>query len=106
MSREVLVVLLNGPLGVGKSTLGEVLGEAIERSVTFDGDWLVACNPPPADETSYLHETLALLVGRHLAHGYSRFVINHFWSAPAQIADLRDRLAAVAPNLRLHCFRL
>jgi hypothetical protein len=106
MSDGVLVVLLNGPLGVGKSTLGEVLGEAIDRCVALDGDGLIACNPPPPDESSYLHETLALLVGRHLAFGYSRYVINHYWSTPAQIADLRNRLAAVTPDLRLLCFRL
>ncbi|RAK52684.1 hypothetical protein DJ018_10830 [Phenylobacterium deserti] len=106
MSRDVLIVLLNGPLGVGKSTLGEVLGEAIEGSVTLDGDWLTACNPPPADETSYLHETIALLVKHHLANGYSCFVINHYWSTPAQIADLAERLHAFTSNLLFHCFRL
>ncbi|BDA86074.1 hypothetical protein Sa4125_36160 [Aureimonas sp. SA4125] len=91
---------------MGKSTLGEVIGEAIEGSVILDGDWLVACNPPPADETAYFHETLALLVRRHLANGYSRFIINHYWSAPAEIADLRNRLARLTRDLRFHCFLL
>jgi cytidylate kinase len=33
---QAMVILLNGPLGIGKSTLGEALGEAIDASVTLD----------------------------------------------------------------------
>ena len=103
---DPLVVLLNGPLGIGKSTLGEVLGEALDRSVTLDGDSLAALNPPPADEAASLHGTLALLVRHHLASGYDRFVINHYWSSAGEIADLEARLRAVAPAVRVRCFRL
>jgi len=103
---DPLVVLLNGPLGIGKSTLGEVLGEALDRSVTLDGDSLAALNPPPADEAARLHETLALLVRHHLSGGYDRFVINHYWSSAEQIADFDSRLRAVAPGVRVRCFRL
>ncbi len=103
---DPLVVLLNGPLGIGKSTLGEVLGEAIDRSVTLDGDALAALNPPPADAVASLHETIALLVGHHLAGGYGRFVINHYWSSAGEIADLTGRLRAVASGVRVRCFRL
>jgi thymidylate kinase len=106
MSREPLVLLLNGPLGIGKSTLGELLGEAIERSVTLDGDVLAALNPPPADEVGSLHETLALLVGHHLSQGYDCFIINHYWSTPGEIADLERRLRTIAPATRLCCYRL
>ena len=106
MSREPLVLLLNGPLGIGKSTLGELLGEAIDRSVTLDGDALAALNPPPADEAASVHETFALLVAHHLARGYDRFIINHYWSAPAEIADLEQRLRMIAPAMRLCCYRL
>jgi len=103
---EPLVVLLNGPLGIGKSTLGEALGEAIPRSVTLDGDALAALNPSPADELASLHGSIALLFRQHLAGGYERFVINHYWSSAAEIADLKFRLKQVAPAVRFHCFLL
>lgn len=106
VSADVLVILLNGPLGVGKSTLGEVLGDSIDGSVTLDGDGLLALNPPPADEVASLHETVALLVGHHLAQGYRRFILNHYWSSPGKIAALKARLDRVAPKVELHCFRL
>lgn len=101
-----LAILLNGPLGVGKSTLGEVLGEAVERSVTLDGDRLVALNPPPDDEPGTLREAVALLVRHHLARGYDRFILNHYWSSTGQLADLEARLQSIDPRFRVHCFRL
>ena len=106
MSQQILVIVLNGPLGVGKSTLGEVLGESIEQSVTLDGDRLLALNPPPADEVSSLHATIALLVGHHLTKGYRRFIINHSWSSAEEITDLQRCLDGVAEKVRVHCFRL
>lgn len=104
--RDPLVVLLNGPLGVGKSTLAEALGEAVERSVMLDGDRLAALNPPPPDEVASLHATLGLLVAHNLARGYDRFIINHYWSSAAQIADLESRLRVIAPTARFCCYRL
>lgn len=101
-----LVVLLNGPLGAGKSTLGELLGESIDGCVTLDGDSLCALNPPPEDEVAALHETLAMLVRHHLARGYRRFIVNHLWRSAGEIADLAERLRAVAPAMQMRCFRL
>jgi hypothetical protein len=34
----MMIVLLNGPLGIDKSTLAEALVESIEQSVMLDGD--------------------------------------------------------------------
>jgi predicted ABC-type ATPase len=99
-------IILNGPLGIGKSTLGEALGEAIERSVHLDGDALIALNPPPDDEWAGLHATLAMLVGHHAAHGYDQFVINHYWPARAQLDALSAALDAAAPGIAIRVFRL
>jgi len=101
-----MVILLNGPLGIGKSTLGEALGEAIDGSVTLDGDRLAALNPPPADELQALHETIAVLFEHHLERGYRRFVINHCWSTEAEIADLENFLRRISPDLVMRCFLL
>ena len=101
-----LVILLNGPLGIGKSTLGEVLGEAIDRCVTLDGDRLSAINPPPADELASLHDTVALLAGHHLKAGYDRFVINHYWADARQIAALVSKLRAIMPDAQVRRFLL
>ena len=69
-----MIIVLNGPLGIGKSTLAEALAESIDECVMLDGDHLVAANPPPADEIEYLHSTITLLVAHHRRFGYLHFV--------------------------------
>lgn len=101
-----MIILLNGPLGIGKSTLAEALTERIDGCVTLDGDALVAVHPAPHDEREHLHATLALLVAHHRQFGYRHFVIDHLWTSPEDIDDLRARLRTVAPGDELRCFRL
>jgi thymidylate kinase len=101
-----MIIVLNGPLGIGKSTLAEALAERIEQCVMLDGDHLVATNPPPADESAYLHETIALLLAHHRRHGYRHFVINHLWRTPAELGDLRRRLLQVDADADIRCFLL
>ena len=57
-----MIIVLNGPLGIGKSTLAETLAESLDHCVMLDGDHLIAANPPPDDEMEFLHSTIALLV--------------------------------------------
>jgi hypothetical protein len=99
-----MIVVLNGPLGIGKSTLAEALSEGIEHCVMLDGDHLVAANPPARDGLEHLHSTIALLVEHHRRFGYRHFVIDHIWTSPAQLADLRRRLSGIDDDFR--CFRL
>ena len=101
-----IVIVLNGPLGIGKSTLAEALGESLDACVMLDGDHVVAANPPPADEVAYLHETLALLFAHHRLHGYRRFVINHIWRTAGELEDLRSRLRGVDPAVDVRVFLL
>lgn len=99
-----MIIVLNGPLGIGKSTLSEALMERLDASVMLDGDQVVAVNPAPADELGYLHSTLALLVKHHLAHGYRHFVINHIWHTAEELDGLRRALGGLDGDVR--CFRL
>jgi hypothetical protein len=101
-----MFIVLNGPLGIGKSTLAELLSESIDGCVMLDGDHLEAANPPPADELEYLHSTIALLVQHHQRFGYCHFVINHLWRSTAELDDLRTRLTALDPGAPFRCFLL
>lgn len=101
-----MIVLLNGPLGIGKSTLGEALVERIEGCVFLEGDALVALNPAPEDEREHLHSTIALLVAHNLRAGYRHFVVDHLWTSADALSDLRRRLAEVAPSSEVRVFLL
>ena len=101
-----MIIVLNGPLGIGKSTLAEALTERIESCVMLDGDRLVAVNPAPANELEYLHSIIALLVAHHRRFGYRHFVIDHVWRSPEELGDLRSRLSAIDPNPDIRCFLL
>jgi adenylate kinase family enzyme len=101
-----VIILLNGPLGIGKSTLAEALSESIEHCVMLDGDHLIAANPPPEDEVEYLHATIALLVAHHRSYGYRHFVIDHIWRSRKDLEDLQHRLLEVDRSTEIRCFLL
>ncbi len=99
-----MIIVLNGPLGIGKSTLAEALSESIDQCVMLDGDALVAANPAAPAPLEHLHSTIALLVAHHRRFGYRHFVINHLWTSAADLADLCSRLVATDADIR--CFLL
>ena len=101
-----MFIILNGPLGIGKSTLAEALTESIDHCAMISGDCLLAANPPPADELEHLHSAIALLVAHHRRAGYRHFIIEHIWRTPAELGDLRGRLTALDPDARIYCFLL
>jgi hypothetical protein len=101
-----MFIVLNGPLGVGKSTLAEALAESIDKCVMLGGDALLALNPEPPDPVESLHATVALLVAHHRRNGYRHFVIEHIWRTAGDLADLHDRLTTVDPRASFHCFLL
>jgi hypothetical protein len=101
-----MFILLNGPLGIGKTTLAEALTESLDRCVMLDGDHLVAANPPAPDEMEHLHSTVALLAEHHRRFGYRHFVIDHIWRSRAELDDLCRRLRAVDADAAVRCFLL
>jgi thymidylate kinase len=101
-----MIIVLNGPLGIGKSTLAEILTESVEACVMLDGDRLVAMNPPPLNERDYVHEVMALLIAHHRQAGYRHFVLDYLWRSADDLFDLRARLVQAAPGEPVHCFLL
>ncbi len=101
-----MIVIVNGPIGIGKSSLGEALSESIENCVHIDGDRIAAANPPPDDEIEFLHSTICVLVPHLQRYGYRHFVINHYWESPDAIADLERRIRKLDPAQKFRRFLL
>lgn len=90
-----MIVILNGSVGVGKTTVAFALNESFDKSVMIDGDYLGAVHPGELYDTariSYLYKTIAHLVGFHRAHGYPNVVINYVFESPGSLAELVDGL--------------
>jgi thymidylate kinase len=97
-----MIIILNGPLGIGKSTLAEALTEKIDACAMLSGDHLVAVNPPSNVELEHLHSTIELLVHHHRRFGFRNFVIEHAWRTESELANLKLRLA----DTEIYCFLL
>ena len=99
-----MIIVLNGPLGIGKSTLGETLMERLDDCVYLDGDRLIAVNPPPVDALGQLHAVFALLIAHYRREGYRHFVLDYLWRSPAELEALRRTLSPLDDEVR--CFLL
>ena len=102
----MMIVILNGPLGIGKSSLAEALSEAIDGCVHLDGDPLIAANPLPDDEAEFLHKTVCLLIPHYEIYGYRHFVISHYWESARLLGRLTDELKEIAPEHPVRRFLL
>ncbi len=92
-----MIVIINGPLGVGKTETSWQLIEHFDKAIMLDADYIVAAHPFEiynAARVDYLYETLAHNVAWHVAHGYHNFVVNYVFEKPESLAKLRHLLSA------------
>ena len=102
-----MIILINGPLGIGKTELSWTLLEYFERGVMLDGDFIGAVHPfeiYDPERIDYLYQTLQVLVAHHRAHGYLNFVINYVFEEAQSLSRLRNMLAELDDVL--YAFRL
>ena len=90
-----MIIIINGSLGVGKTSVAEQLHWKLDRSVQLDGDHIGDVHPFEIyDERriAHLYRTLALLVGFHQQNGYSNFVITYVFESAGSLQALFDLL--------------
>ena len=86
-----MIVILNGSVGVGKTTVAWALNESFDKSVMLDGDYIGAVHPFRIYDdarVTYLYKTLAHLTAFHQKHGYTNFVINYVFESSESLAEL------------------
>ncbi len=86
-----MIIIINGPLGIGKSELSWALLDFFERGVMLDGDYIGAVRPffiYDPERIEYLYQTLRLLVQHHQSNGYLDFAINYVFETPESLARL------------------
>ena len=90
-----MIIIINGPLGVGKTEVAWKLIEKFDRAVMLDGDYLGAVHPfdlHDPQRVAYLYDTICYVARFHAEHGYRNLVVNYVFEKPASLAQLRRAL--------------
>ena len=103
------VLLVTGPVGAGKTSVAETIGDELERRglphATVDVDWLCQCDPAPSDDP-YNHRlgvrNLGAIWPNFAAAGATHLVLARVVESMDEIADYE----AVLPGARITVCRL
>ena len=90
-----MIIIINGSLGVGKSSVAEQLHYKFKKSVNLDGDYIGDVNPFKIYDDariSHLYRTLAVLIRFHQENGYPNFLINYVFESAESLQELLDLL--------------
>lgn len=105
-----MIIIINGPCGIGKTTVAWELYQKFDRSVMLDGDYIGAIHPFEIYDTAritYLYKTIQQLVRFHSTEGhYENFVINYVFETSESLSELKRMLIELNPTLytiRLTC---
>ncbi len=93
-----MVVIINGSLAVGKTSVAWALADIMQNSVMLDGDYIGAIFPGDFHDSKwldYLYKTFATLIKFHKENGYDNFVINYVFETPASLNQLIKHLSPI-----------
>jgi len=102
-----MIVIINGPLGIGKTQTSWALVRRFPRAVMLDADYVAEFHPFDYyndAHLAYAHATLRVLMAHHISHGFQHFVINWIFETPFQLERLKRLLADLGPPIS--AFRL
>lgn len=102
-----MIIIINGSLGVGKSSVAEELQYKFDKAVHLDGDYIGDVHPFEIYDDariSHLYRTLELLIGFHQKNGYHNFVINYVFESPESLHELISLLRPL--DLSIHTYWL
>jgi hypothetical protein len=100
-----MIIVINGPLGIGKTETSWQLTQRFMRAVMLDGDYLAAIHPFDHDNPSHLdyaYEVFGLLVSFHRRTGIHDFVLNWVFESPASLQRLQAKLAPLEERMRIY----
>ena len=103
-----MIIIINGPCGIGKTSVAWELNARFDRAVMLDGDYIGAVHPFEIYDdarVAYLYQTIHHLVAYHVEQGdYHNFVINYVFESPESLAELRHLLSDLDDEI--YAFRL
>lgn len=100
-----MIIIINGSLGVGKTSVGKQLQWKFDKSFHLDGDAIGDVHPFEAydnDRISHLYRTFELLIGFHQKNGYHNFVINCIIESPESLQELLNLLQPLDSSIHTY----
>jgi broad-specificity NMP kinase len=100
-----MIIIINGSVGVGKTSVADQLHYKFEKSVHLDGDAIGDVHPfiiYDDARISHLYRTLALLIDFHQQNGYSCFVINYVFESAESLQELLDLLTPLDKDIHTY----
>jgi chloramphenicol 3-O-phosphotransferase len=100
-----VIIIINGSLGVGKSSVADQLHYKFDKSVHLDGDYLGDVHPFEIYDDariSHLYRTLELLIGFHQKNGYCNFVINYVFESSESLQELLNLLRPLDSSIHTY----
>ncbi len=86
-----MIVIINGSVGVGKTSVSRELQEKFNKSIMLDGDYIGAVRPFEIYDQSrinYLYKTLQHLIEFHISNGFEHFIINYVFESNSSLSNL------------------
>lgn len=100
-----MIIIINGSLGVGKTSVASQLHYKFAKAVHLDGDSIGDVQPFEIYDDAriqHLYQTLELLIGFHQRYGYQHFVINYVFETSASLQSLIDLLHPLDPSIHTY----
>ncbi|WP_457610908.1 hypothetical protein [Lutibacter sp.] len=102
-----MIIIINGSVGVGKTSVSLELQKKFKKSIMLDGDYIGAVHPFELYEQArieYLYDTIYYLFTYHFSNGFENFIINYVFESAQSLDNLLNRFKAV--NLKIKCYWL
>ncbi len=101
------VVILNGPMGVGKTTTARALVDRLAPALFLDADHVADFRPFDVREPAhldYIEDTLCHMLAFHASQGFERVVVAWVFETAERLGHFSERLRA--QGHAVHAFRL
>eukprot|EP01122_Echinamoeba_exundans_P017022 TRINITY_DN8823_c0_g1_i1.p1 TRINITY_DN8823_c0_g1~~TRINITY_DN8823_c0_g1_i1.p1 ORF type:complete len:308 (-),score=36.78 TRINITY_DN8823_c0_g1_i1:79-1002(-) len=105
-----MIVFINGPAGVGKSTIAGLLRNTFANSVKLDIDHLTGVNPLPDDSFGEAHyafvaRTLRAIVPHYQNEGYPNVIIPYVFEHRYQLISCVKSISKPGQKIFTFCLR-
>jgi len=97
-----MIIIINGSLGVGKTSISEELLWKFDKTVMLDGDALGNVNPfdiYDQNRIQHLYKTIELLVKFHKDSGFDNIIINYVFESSESLNQLIEMITPIDRNI-------